>query len=94
MAGERITNGEYDSWSNKYLGILEGNWINNRGFTPHVSMENFKSEENLKGETDHPNIEDSRQRELLMESRVREIEIKTLQLSLNGLKICKSNHGS
>lgn len=77
MAGDRITNGEYDSWSNKYLGILEGNWINNRGFTPHVSMENFNSEENLKGETDHPNIEDSRQRELLMESRVREIEIKT-----------------
>lgn len=77
MTGDRITNGEYDSWSNKYVEVLEGDWLNDRRFTSHVSTEKLKSEENLKGDTDHPNIEDSRQREVFMESRVREIELKT-----------------
>lgn len=77
VAGDRHEDGEYGSWSDKYVEVLEGDWLNDRGFTPHVSLEKLKGEENLKGDTDHPSMEDSRQRELFMESRVREIELKT-----------------
>lgn len=54
VAGDRHANGEYGSWSNKYVEVLEGDWLNDRGFTPHISMEK------LKGDTDHHSIEDSK----------------------------------